>query len=188
MRAPSPRPPVVRSPRLGRKEFYDLTVYCRQYALELARFDQDKVNLKECNRFNEWLRSLRRYEELVPTLANLRPARPIARWQIMVLLFVGWAILALTLPGRVGNQLYLVLTGGVLLTVLAVFFLPESLYGTTIELLDGKVLYVVDALLAILNSGKMEFSEAVFFRARENLLIARNELRQQIDLAHRPVQ
>ena len=79
------------------------------------------------------------------------------------------------------------LTGGVLLTVLAVFFLPESLYGTTIELLEGKVLYIVDTLLTILNSGKLEFSEAAFFRARENLLIAHSELRQQIDLAHRPV-
>ena len=164
MRAPSPRPLAPRAPRLDRKEFFDLTVYCRQYALELAHYDQHRVNLKECNHFNDWLRSLRRYEELAPALAGLRPARPIARWQIMVLLFVVWLILALALQGRVGNQLYLAITGGVLLTVLAIFFLPESLYGTTIELLDGKVLYVVDTLLAMLNSGQLGFSQAAFFR------------------------
>jgi hypothetical protein len=187
MRAPSPRPLVAHPPRLDRKEFYDLTVYCREYALELAHHDQHKVNLKQCNHFNDWLRDLRRYDELAPALASLRPARPIARWQIMVLLFVGWFIVALTTRGRVDNQLYLVLTGGILLTVLALFFIPESLYGTTIELLEGKVLYIVDTLLTILNSGKLEYSEAAFFRARENLLIAHSELRQQIDLAHRPV-
>jgi len=41
-------------------------------------------------------------------------------------------------------------------------------------------------LLEILNSGAMDFSEAAFFRTRENLLQARAELRLQIDLAHRP--
>ena len=88
-------PWLPRPPRLDRKEFYDLTVYCREYALELAHYDQHKVNLKQCNHFNDWLRGLRRYEELAPALASLRPARPIARWQIMVLLFVVWFIVAL---------------------------------------------------------------------------------------------
>jgi hypothetical protein len=36
-----------------------------------------------------------------------------------------------------------------------------------------------------LNSGKMDFSEAAYFRAKENLTVAREELRLQIDLAHR---
>ena len=31
----------------------------------------------------------------------------------------------------------------------------------------------------------MDFSEAAFFQARENLIAAHEELRQQIDLAHR---
>ncbi len=71
-------------------------------------------------------------------------------------------------------------------TMIALLFLPESLYGTTIELVQAKVLRVVDLLLDILNSDQMGFSEAAYFQARENLLDARAELRQQIDLAHRP--
>jgi hypothetical protein len=65
------------------------------------------------------------------------------------------------------------------------FFLPESLYGTTMELLDAKVLRVVDTLLDLLDKGGMDFSEAVYFQAKENLLAAHEELRLQIDLAHR---
>ena len=49
----------------------------------------------------------------------------------------------------------------------------------------GKVLRIVDTLLDLLNGGAMDFSEAAFFQARENLLAAHEELRQQIDLAHR---
>ena len=50
----------------------------------------------------------------------------------------------------------------------------------------AKVLRVVDGLLVILDSGVLEFTEAAFFQTRQNLLDARAELRQQIDLAHRP--
>jgi hypothetical protein len=46
------RPPSVRP--LTRKAFYDLTVYCRSYAADLARYDQHRVNLKQCHRFNTW--------------------------------------------------------------------------------------------------------------------------------------
>jgi hypothetical protein len=70
-------------------------------------------------------------------------------------------------------------------TVVVNLFLPEHIYGTTMELLQAKVLFIVDALLDLLNSGSMDFSEAAFYRARENLLVAHEELRQQIDLAHR---
>ena len=84
------------------------------------------------------------------------------------------------------DRMYTVMIGSWLLTIVAVFFIPESVYGTTTELLEGKVLRVVDVLLEILNSGTMGFSEAAFFRTRENLLKAREELRLQIDLAHRP--
>jgi hypothetical protein len=70
-------------------------------------------------------------------------------------------------------------------TIVVMMFLPESLYGTTMELLDAKVLRVVDALLELLNSVKMNLSEAVYFKAKDNLTAAREELRLQIDLAHR---
>jgi hypothetical protein len=175
-------PPLV---PLTRKEFYDLTVYCRTYAADLARYDQHRVNLKECNRFNTWLAEIKRYDKLAPILRDLTPARPIARWQIMVLLAILWVILSLALPGRVERGLLTAILIGGMGTIVVMLFLPESLYGTTMELLDAKVLRVVDALLKLLNSDKMEFSEAVYFKAKENLTAAREELRLQIDLAHR---
>jgi hypothetical protein len=170
---------------LTRKEFYDLTVYCRTYTSELARFDQHRVNLKECNRFNTWLAEIKRYDKLAPLLRDLAPARPIARWQIMVLLAVLWLILWMALPGRVDRGLQAALLVGGMGTIVVTLFLPESLYGTTMELLDAKVLRIVDVLLSLLNSGKMDLSEAVYFKAKENLTAAREELRLQIDLAHR---
>jgi uncharacterized membrane protein YbaN (DUF454 family) len=174
-------PPVP----LTRKEFYDLTVYCRTYAADLARYDQHRVNLKECNRFNTWLAQVKRYDKLNLQLRNLAPARPIARWQIMALLAVLWVILWFALPNRVDRGLTAAMLVGGMGTFVVMMFLPESLYCTTMELLDAKVLRVVDALLELLNSGNMEFTEAVYFRAKENLTAAREELRLQIDLAHR---
>ena len=178
---PQPLQPVP----FSRKEFYDLTVYCRTYAAELARYDQHRVNLNECYRFNGWLTRLKRYERLGPRIATLKPARPVARWQIMALLAVAWLLLGLALPGRVDRTLSAVILVGLLSTIVVNLFLPEHIYGTTMELLQAKVLLIVDTLLDLLNSGSMEFSEAAFFRARENLLAAHEELRQQIDLAHR---
>jgi hypothetical protein len=170
---------------LTRKDFYDLSVYCRTYAADLARYDQHRVNLKECNQFNSWLAQVKRYDKLRPALHDLAPARPIARWQIMVLLAVLWLILWLALPGRVDRGLMAAMLVGGMGTIVVTMFLPESLYGTTMELLDAKVLRVVDALLELLTSDKMDFSEAVYFKAKENLTAAREELRLQIDLAHR---
>lgn len=169
-----------------RKAFYALATECRTYAAELANFDQDRVNLKECHRFNAWLTHLRRYDRLAPRLAAMTMARPVARWQVVTLQVVVWVLLALVLPGVVSQQWYMVLLGGWLFTIVAVFFLPEALYGTTTELLEAKVLRVVEILLEMLDSGALEFTEAAFFKAKENLLAAKAELRQQIDLAHRP--
>lgn len=172
--------------RLDRKAFYELAAECRSYATDLANYDQDRVNLKQCHRFNAWLAHVRRYDKLAPRIATLSAARPVARWQIVTLIVVIWLILVMALSGRVSREWQMVLTSGWLLTIIAMFFIPESFYGTTIELLEAKVLRVVDALLEILNSGAMEFTEAAFFQARQNLLDARAELRLQIDLAHRP--
>lgn len=178
------RKPVTPKP-LARKDFYDLSAVCRAYALDLARFDQNRVNLKECHRFNGWLAELRSYDRLAEPLRTLSPARPVARWQIMVIEGVIWLILAAALPSYVDRNLTTaVLVGGTLLIV-SNLFIPESVFGTTVELLQGKVLRVVDVLTDILNSGGMQFSEAAFYQVRENLQAAHNELRQQIDLAHR---
>ncbi len=180
------RPPPPDPLRLNRKAFYDLAAECRIYATELANFDQDRVNLKECQRFNAWLAHLRRYDRLAERLAALRTARPVARWQVVTLLVVAWVILALALPGLVSQQWLMVIMGGWLFGIVTLFFMPESLYGTTTERIEARVLRVVDLLLEILNSGVLEFTEAAFFQVKENLLAARSELRQQIDLAHRP--
>lgn len=171
---------------LTRKEFYDLTAACRQYALDLARFDQHRVNLKECYRFNGWLTELRGYDRLVAPLRTLRPARPVARWQIMVIETVLWLILAAALPNYVSRDMAAVMLFSGTMLIVSNFFIPESVFGTTMELLQGKVLLVVNLLTDMLNSGVMEFSEAAFYQARDNLQAAHDELRQQIDLAHRP--
>jgi hypothetical protein len=179
---PSRSPTLV---HLQRKDFYDLTVYCRTYASELARYDQHRVNLKECYRFNTWLANLKTFDRLAPALRSLAPARPVARWQIMVLLAVLWVVLWLALSGRADRTWTTVILMGGAGTIVVMLFLPEAIYGTTMELLDGKVLRVVETLLDLLNKGEMGFSEAAFFQARENLVAAKEELRQQIDLAHR---
>ena len=70
---------------LTRKEFYELAAHCRAYAQELAKHDQNRVSLKHCYEFNRWLPSVKSYDRLAPHLATLRPARPIARWQVLVL-------------------------------------------------------------------------------------------------------
>lgn len=180
-----PKPPAAPL-SLDRKAFYDLAASLPAYAADLANHDQHRVNLKECHRFNAWLAHVRRYDRIAPKVATLRAARPVARWQIVTLMVVTWVLMALLLPGRVSQQMYTIAIGSWLLTIVAAFFIPESVYGTTTELIEGKVLRVVDVLLEILNSGAMDFSEAAFFRTRENLLQARAELRLQIDLAHRP--
>ena len=69
--------------------------------------------------------------------------------------------------------------------LIVAFFVPERLYGTTIELLEGKVLRVVDALEHVLQSEELGFTEAVYFHVKEDLQASKQELRQQIDLAHR---
>ena len=180
-----PQSPAPLTP-LTRKEFYELTAICRAYALDLARFDQHRVNLKECYKFNAWLAGLRRYDRLVEPLRTLKPARPVARWQIMVIEAVAWFILAAALPNYVSRNLTSAILVAMTLLIISNFFIPESVFGTTIELLQAKVLRVVNLLTDMLENGSLEFSEAAFYHARENLQIAHDELRQQIDLAHRP--
>jgi len=178
--------PQPASLTLDRKAFYDLAASLPSYAADLAHHDQHRVHLDECYRFNRWLAQIRRYDRLAPQLTTLGAARPVARWQVVTLLIGIGVLMALFLPVRVGQQMYTALLGGWLLTIVAVFWMPESVYGTTTEALEGKVLRIVDLLLDLLHNGGMDFSEAAFYRARENLIEAREELRLQIDLAHRP--
>jgi hypothetical protein len=170
---------------LTRREFYRLTERCRTYALELAHFDQTRVNLQQCHQFNGWLRELKGYDRLEPTLRTLRPARPIARWQLLILAIVLGVVIWLALQARA----YRLLSSGFVTTyvffLFFFYFVPERFYGTTVELIEGKVLRIVETLETILQKGDLGFTEAAYFQAKENLQAARTELRQQIDLAHR---
>ena len=170
---------------LTRKEFYDIAESCRQRALELARYDQNRVSLKHCYEFNEWLPRLKAYDRLADVLGNLTPARPIARWQLMVLAGVIGFIALVALSGRLDRTLSTAMFYGYFFSLIIFYFIPERLYGTTIELLEAKLLRVVDALEQILLTEELGFTEAAFYRVKENLQEAKRELRQQLDLAHR---
>ena len=170
---------------LTRREFYRLTERCRTYALELAHFDQTRVNLQQCHHFNGWLRELKSYDRLEPALRTLRPARPIARWQLLILAIMLGVVIWLALQARAYRLLSSSFVTTYVFFLFFFYFVPERFYGTTIELIEGKVLRIVEMLEAILQKGDLGFTEAAYFQAKENLQAARTELRQQIDLAHR---
>ncbi len=170
---------------LTRKEFYDLADQCRERALELAHFDQNRVNRNQCRRFNLWLARLKTYDQLAPGVQDISAARPITRYDLMAAAVVLWLVSLFLLREQLsvgGNR---ILAFGAWGLVILLYFLPESLYATTVELLEAKVLRVVEVLEELLISQEMEVTEAVFFKIKENLNTARRELRQQIHLAHR---
>lgn len=168
-----------------RKEFYDLAVRCRDYATELAAFDPQRVNLKQCYQFNEWLRGLRRYERLGPRLASLRPARPVTRWQVAILAGIVGLLVYFFLLERGERLSPLLVLNGVILLFLTLYMMPERIVGTTVEEIEGRVLRVVKVLEAMLAEGEPAFTEAAYFQVKTNLEAAARELRQQLDLAHR---
>lgn len=169
---------------LTRKEFYDLADQCRERALELARFDQNRVNRQQCRQFNSWLARLKTYDQLASGLQDVSAARPITRYDLMIGAFLLWLVSLLLLREQLGIAGTRILAFSMWGLVILLYFLPESLYATTVELLEAKVLRVVETLEALLVSQEMEVTEAVFFKIKENLNTARRELRQQIHLAH----
>lgn len=170
---------------LTRPEFYQLTEFCRDYAFDLAQHDQTRVNLQQCYKFNQWFAGVKLFAQLEPALRQIRHAWPVARWQVITLAaVVGW-ILLMALSSRLPRTFGVAFLTTYAFSLILLYFVPERLYGTTIEMIEGKVLRVVEALESLLMSGDLELTEAVFFRAKENLEQARRELRQQIDLAHR---
>lgn len=170
---------------LTRKELYSLSEKCRDVAFDLARQDQHRVSLKHCHEFNRWLPELKSYDLLAPGLTDLKAARPIARWQVMIISAVLILFLMVALPISQARSIRMFTLAISSLLLLGIYFIPERIYGTTIELVEGKVLYIVDQLDKQLSSGVLEFSEAAFHRVKQNLNEARSELRQQIDLAYR---
>ena len=73
---------------LTRKEFYQLAIECREWALDLARHDQHRVVPAQCHAFNRWLQKLKGYERLEDGAGRLTFARPITRWHLMGLAVV----------------------------------------------------------------------------------------------------
>lgn len=183
-RPSAPSAPAAPLP-FTRKEFYDLAAECRTYATTLASRDQRHVYLAECRRMNAWLRRLKQYERLGPRLAPLKPARPIARWQVATLTLLIWLLLYVGAMTRGALMVATLLLNSWILVLLAFYMLPERIFGTTIEGLEGKLLRVVETLEEMLAAGEMGFSEAAYFHTRDNLAAAHAELREQIDLAHR---
>ena len=179
----SQEPPRIRP--LTRPDFYRVAAECRHRATELARFDQSRVNLQQCHDFNQWRQELRGYDRLAPTMAEIKAARPIARHQLMIIGAVIGVIALFGLPSVVSRGMATGLLYAYLIVLVMFFFVPEGLYGSTVEHLEGKTLRVVDELERILLEGDMGFTPAAFFQVKENLTEARRELRQQIDLAHR---
>ncbi|HRJ43369.1 MAG: hypothetical protein KJZ86_01090 [Caldilineaceae bacterium] len=169
---------------LTRKEFYQLAIECRERALDLARHDQHRVDREQCRRFNSWLVELKRYTRLQSAVGKMPPARPITRWHVMTGALVLWLLVVFFAGDQMGNNGQRVLSVILAGMLILIYFLPERLYGTTVELLEGKMLRVVETLEAILQSQEMQFTEAAYFQVKENLQIARQELRQQIHLAH----
>ncbi len=167
------------------RAFYDLAADCRTYASELARHDPHRVVLPQCHAWNDWLRSLRRYDRLEPRLRGIGRARPVARWQVATLTLLLWLILSLVLAGRGRTLGSALLLNSMVLLFITYYMVPERLYGTTIEEIEGKLLRVVQTLEEMLLRGEIALTEAAYFKAREHLEHARRELREQIDLAHR---
>lgn len=176
---------TAQSRPLTRREFYQLAERCHAYALELAHYDQVKVDLKQCQEFNRWLAEVKLYDLLAAPLQTLKPARPIARWQLLVIGLVLGLILFVTISERNSRTWATSFLYSYSLLLIVFYFVPERFYGTTTELLEGKLLRVVDTLDALLAENKLDFTEAAFFQTKENLEAARRELRQQIDLVHR---
>ncbi len=176
--APTPHP-------LTRKLFAELSVEMRAWAVELARLDPRHINLKECHRFNARLAELRLLEPLGAHLRDMKPARPVARWQVVTLTLVAWALVILLLMNRVERIWITLMLNGAVLTLLASYMVPASVFGTTVEGLEGKLLRIVTTLEVMLVENQLGLSEGAFFSVRENLEAARRELRQQLDLAHR---
>ena len=92
---------------------------------------------------------------------------------MMTLWLVGGFALYLALASSLSQTASAMILYSILFSTILLFFVPERLYGTTIELLEGKVLRIVDALEQILVADELGLSEAAYFRVKENLEEAR---------------
>lgn len=167
---------------LTRKAFYDLAGECHAFAMRLATRDANTVDRALCGEFNQFLARVRAFDRLGPRLGQLQPARPLTRGMVLAVALAFWLLWA-TVGVRVVPQFGGLLgLGASVSLIFLVFLIPPRVYGTSVEALEGGVLAVVEALLALLESGDMEFTEAAYFQVRETLREAAMELRQQVYL------
>ena len=170
---------------LTRKEFYKLAESCLEMTMELARHEQDRVNVEQCQVFNEWLPGVLKYDRLAADLPGLTPARPLTRWRVLLITLVVLAVSTLLLQDFLGRYFLFFFGLSATMSGIALIFIPERLYGTTIALIEGKVLRIVNAMEAILLAQEMGLTEAAFFKTTENLAAAKKELRIQLHHAQR---
>ncbi len=167
---------------LTRKELYNLAKECRDYAMRLANHDQNTVDRALCYEFNQFLPRVSSYDKLGPKIAHLKPARPITRGMVLAGVLAFWlgVLLVAALVGLQFSTLFWMAASVTL--IFMVFLIPPSVYGTSVEAIEGRVLVVVQALQDLLDNGDMEFTEAAYFQVRDTLREAADELRQQVYL------
>ncbi len=139
---------------------------------------------KELSRkaFYDLAKEVRTYDKLGPRLMHLKQARPITRGMVLAAVLALW--LSMVLIGiRVMPQFPALFGLGIAVSLIfLVFMVPPSVYGTSVEAIEGRVLVVVEALQDLLEHGDMQFSEAAYFQVRNTLREAADELRQQVYL------
>ena len=165
---------------LTRKQFYDLAHECRDYALRLANYDQDSVNRALCKEWNAFLPRMRSYDSLRPRLAQLQPARGITRAIVLVGALLANLIVVLLVVRLFPQAMSPLFLGLSAMLVFVAAVIPPSVYGTSVEAIEGRVLVVVEALEGLLD--QQQFTEAAYFEVRDTLREAAAELRQQVSL------
>ena len=165
---------------LTRKEFYDLAHECRDYALRLANYDQDSVNRALCKEWNAFLPRVRAYDSLRPRLVRLHRARGITRAIVLGSALLAYFFIVLVVVRLIPRATSPLLLGISAMLILVVALVPPSLYGTSVEAIEGRVLVVVEALEGMLD--QEQFTEAAYFAVRDVLREAAAELRQQVFL------
>lgn len=150
--------------------------------MRLANHDQDLVSRELCREFNLFLDRVRGYDRLQEPLTGLRRARGLTRGMMLGAALFLWLLISMVIGRYVGQGQLLMLLTGAFMLILMLLLIPASVYGTSVEAIEGRLLVVVQSLQAMLEDGEMGFSEAAYFVVRDVLREAGDELRQQVYL------
>ena len=123
---------------------------------------------------------MRAYDSLRPRLAQLQPARGITRAMVLVCALLVNFIIVLLVVRLFPQAMSPLFLGISAMLVFVVAVIPPSIYGTSVEAIEGRVLVVVEALEGLLD--QQQFTEAAYFEVRNTLREAAAELRQQVSL------